>query len=200
MKFAKPTYDAAAKLYTCKITESVRFSSRVEGAASQDPHANPEVELSTLTNRLIGQTKGWFSKPLTQEFLSGKVKVSIPTLSAEDPFEGSLFWKITELVISKDVFLFKCEIVDKCEDEKICIDFPADEELPEEIEDIPLGSNGKALGIGPTRQQIQKEKVLQARTKAARALFKAERMTQEYCDEFGQDTDWEDENTSDIEN
>jgi hypothetical protein len=34
---------------------------------------------------------------------------------------------------------------------------------------------------------------MRAREKAARALFHAERLTQEYCSIYGEDTDWEEE-------
>jgi hypothetical protein len=89
---------------------------------------------------------------------------------------------MVSLTISKEVFLLKFEIIAQKEDEKICIKFD-EEELPfQQVE---------AIAIGPTRRQIQKKNVLKARGKAARSLFTAERLTQAYCEEFGEDTDWE---------
>jgi hypothetical protein len=98
------------------------------------------------------------------------------------------------------------------EDEKLSLDFPEDEHMHEQKqeqqqqqkeqeqkiqdEEIPMGAEeeeGEVIGIGPTRQQLDKQKVMRVREKAARALFHAERLTQEYCTAYGEDTDWEEE-------
>jgi hypothetical protein len=49
------------------------------------------------------------------------------------------------------------------------------------------------MSIGPTRRILQKHAVMKARARAARALFKAEALTQDYIRQYGEDTDWEDE-------
>jgi len=109
-------------------------------------------------------------------------------------------WQAKKLVISKDSFLFACAIVAQVEDEKLSLDFPDDEHMQQNKEaalneEIPMGAEeeGEVIGIGPTRQQLDKKKVMRSREKAARALFQAERLTQEYCAVYGEDTDWEEE-------
>lgn len=114
-------------------------------------------------------------------------------------FEGEIEFQLQGLTISKEVFLLRYAIITLKEDEKICIELDEVTEVTEakEVEDeIPMADK-EVLGLGPTRQQIIKEKVLKMRAKAARALFVAERLTQEYYEEFGEDTDWEDETLSD---
>jgi hypothetical protein len=143
---------------------------------------------------LIKSTQGWFSKPLTEEFLKGKIQYDIPTSVPEqvaETFEGLVEWQIQRLIISKEQFLFVCVIVNTVEDEKVSLEFPEEPEAKEPEEEIPL-HEVEPLGIGPTRRSLEKERVLSARTKAARALFHAERLTQEFYQAFGE-TDWEDE-------
>jgi hypothetical protein len=108
-------------------------------------------------------------------------------------FEGEVEFQLQGLTISKEVFLLRYAIIALKEDEKICIELDEAKEVEDEI---PMATK-EVLGLGPTRQQIVKEKVLKMRAKAARALFVAERLTQEYYQEFGEDTDWEDETLSD---
>jgi hypothetical protein len=203
MKFTKPAYDAKARIYTCDITDGFRLSVRREGGVFVK-------ELSDLINtneritHLISVTQGWFSKPLTEEFLNGKIRYDIPTEDIPPTFEGSVEWQAKKLVISKDSFSFTCAIVALLEDEKLSLDFPDDEQQQQQQqqqdaaldEEIPMGAaeeEGEIIGIGPTRQQLDKKKVMRAREKAARALFHAERLTQEYCAIYGEDTDWEEE-------
>lgn len=178
-KLGKPVYDSSAKLYTCSITNGFRLMARrEEGQFTPQPTINKEE----LAKFIVVATKGWFSKPLTEEFLHDKIQANIPTSSLAEGFEGSVEWQMVSLTISKDVFLLSFDLTSQKEDEKICIKFEEDE--------IPL-HQAEAIAIGPTRQQIQKKNVLKARAKAARSLFTAERLTQNYCEEFGEDTDWE---------
>lgn len=206
MKFTKPTYDAKQRLYTCDVTDGFRFSVRREcGSFVKDPASC--IDSDERIAHLIKSTQGWFSKPLTEEFLKGKIQYDIPTSSAEqvgicsakplvsfsETFEGLVEWQIQRLIISKEQFLFVCAVIQTVEDEKVSLEFP-EEPAPEEPspeEEIPLHEEAP-LGIGPTRRSLEKEKVLSARTKAARALFHAERLTQEFYQNFGE-TDWEDE-------
>jgi hypothetical protein len=178
-KLGKPVYDSSAKVYTCSITNGFRLiARREEGRFTSELDMNKE----DLARFIVSATHGWFSKPVTEEFLKDKIQLSIPTSALAEGFEGSVQWQMVSLTISKEVFLLSFVIVEQKEDEKICIKFEED--------DIPL-QQAEAVAIGPTRQQIQKKNVLKARAKAARSLFTAERLTQAYCEEFGEDTDWE---------
>ena len=186
MKFTKPSYDAKQRVYTCDVTDGFRFSVRREGGCLVKA---PEscIDSDERMNHLIKSTQGWFSKPLTEDFLKGKIRYDIPT-SIPETFEGLIEWQIERLIISKEEFLFVCGIARTVEDEKVSLEFP--EEPPVE-EEIPLHEEAP-LGIGPTRRSLEKEKVFSARAKAARALFHAERLTQDFYQAFGE-TDWEDE-------
>jgi hypothetical protein len=191
MKFTKPTYDAKQRVYTCDVTDGFRFSVRREcGSLVKDPASC--IDSDERISHLIKSTQGWFSKPLSEEFLKGKIQYDIPT-SVPETFEGLIEWQIQRLIISKEQFLFVCVVTQAVEDEKVSLEFP-EEPVPtpkEPEEEIPLHEE-PPLGIGPTRRRLEKEKVLSARTKAARALFHAERLTQEFYQAFGE-TDWEDE-------
>jgi len=178
-KLGKPVYDSSAKLYTCSITNGFRLTARREEGGFV-----PELEINKeeLAKFIVTATQGWFSKPLTEEFLKDKIQLTIPTSSLAETFEGSVEWQMISLTISKEVFLLTFDLISQKEDEKICIKFEEDE--------IPL-QPAETISIGPTRRQIQKKNVLKARAKAARSLFTAERLTQAYCEDFGEDTDWE---------
>ena len=178
-KLGKPVYDSSAKLYTCSITNGFRLTARRE-----EGRFVPELEINKeeLAKFIVTATQGWFSKPLTEEFLKDKIQLTIPTSSLAETFEGSVEWQMISLTISKEVFLLTFDLISQKEDEKICIKFEEDE--------IPL-QPAETISIGPTRRQIQKKNVLKARAKAARSLFTAERLTQAYCEDFGEDTDWE---------
>jgi len=200
MKFTKPAYDAKARIYTCDITDGFRLCVRREAGAFVKEFSDC-IDTNERVKHLIHATQGWFSKPLTEDFLSGKIRYDIPTADIPPSFEGSVEWQAKKLLISKESFLFICAIVALVEDEKLSLDFPDDEheqQLQEKEtsldEEIPMGAEEQeVIGIGPTRQQLDKKKVMRAREKAARALFHAERLTQEYCAVYGEDTDWEEE-------
>jgi len=210
MKFTKPAYDAKARIYTCDITDGFRLCVRREGGAFLKEFSDC-IDTNERIKHLIHATQGWFSKPLTEDFLNGKIRYDIPTEDIPPTFEGSVEWQAKKLVISKESFLFICSIVAQVEDEKLSLDFPDDEQQQEQEqqkqedlaldEEIPMGAGegGEVIGIGPTRQQLDKKKVMRAREKAARALFHAERLTQEYCTVYGEDTDWEEEDEEEEE-
>lgn len=206
MKFTKPAYDAKARIYTCDITDGFRLCVRRESGAFVKEFSDC-IDTNERVRHLIHATQGWFSKPLTEEFLNGKIRYDIPTADIPPTFEGSVEWQAKKLVISKDSFLFSCAILAQVEDEKLSLDFPDDEHLQQQQEaaldeEIPMGAEeegGEVIGIGPTRQQLDKKKVIRAREKAARALFHAERLTQEYCSVYGEDTDWEEEDEEEEE-
>jgi hypothetical protein len=191
MKLGKPVYDSAAKLYNCVVSDGVRFTVRREEGVFANP-LELFVDKNMLIESILNGTKGWFTKALTQDYLSQRLQTEFPTSNI---FEGEIEFQLQGLTISKEVFLLRYVITNEKEDEKICIELEPPE--PEEPEiDIPMAEK-EVMGLGPTRQQITKEKVLKMRRKAARALFIAERLTQEYYEEFGEDTDWEDETLSD---
>jgi hypothetical protein len=158
-KLGKPVYDSSAKVYTCSITNGFRLRARrEEGRFTSELDMNKE----DLARFIVSATNGWFSKPLTEEFLKDKIQLTIPTGSLPESFEGLVEWQMMSLTISKDVFLLAFQVIEQKEDEKICIKFEEDE--------IPL-QQAEVVAIGPTRQQIQKKNVLKARAKAARSLF-----------------------------
>jgi hypothetical protein len=195
MKLGKPVYDSAAKLYNCVVSDGVRFTVRREEGVFVKP-LDLFVDKNMLIESILSGTKGWFTKPLTQDYLSQRLQTEFPTPNI---FEGEIEFQLQGLTISKEVFLLRYVITNEKEDEKICIeleDAEKEQEMPEPTESIPMADK-EVMGLGPTRQQITKEKVLKMRRKAARALFIAERLTQEYYEEFGEDTDWEDETLSD---
>jgi len=183
MKLGKPIYDSTAKLYNCPVNNGVRFSVRKEeGKFVND--LNTFLDKDMMAEHIVKATTGWFTKPLTPDYLKERLRGEFPT--CDDSFEGEVEFEIQSLTISKDVFLLRYGIVAMKPDEKICIQFEEDIEVPVKEEKSDT-----------TRRQIIKQKVLQTRAKAARALFMAERLTQEYYEEFGEDTDWEDETLSD---
>jgi hypothetical protein len=196
MKLGKPVYNAKDKVYTCDITDGFRFKTRRDEkqlATSFTQYEKDNKEL--LTKTFVSLTQGWFSKPLTEEYVISRICFNIPTESIEDSFEGVLEWVCIRVIITKESFMFVYELVLKKEDEKVVIDF-AEEEEEVDISGIPVVSE-ETIGIGPTRQYLDKKKVLSLRLKAARCLFQAERATQRYGELYGEDTDWEDEDEED---
>ena len=193
MKLGKPVYDSATKLYNCPVSDGVRFSVRRE-EGSFVKELDSFVDKDMLIQEILKGTTGWFTKPLTQDYLSQRLQAEFPT--SPDAFEGEIEFQLQGLTISKEVFLLRYAIVAAKEDEKICIELDNAVDAKEVDDEIPMADK-EVLGLGPTRQHLVKEKVLKMRAKAARALFIAERLTQEYYEEFGEDTDWEDETLSD---
>ena len=194
MKILKPSYNSTTKVYTCELVDGFRLSvSKDDGVVSPPLDELTGSLLKDLIPIIIDSTKGWFSTPLTQEWLIKRVKFDIPIdpMSAPD-FEGSVEYVASQLIISKEVFLFQCSVAQVKAAEKIVISFEDDKNSVKE-EDLPI-SKEEVIGIGPTRRILQKEFVMKARIKAARALFNAERLSQEFLEEYG-DTDWESEDS-----
>lgn len=196
MKFQPPKFYADRKLYISDVQDGDEFEQRIE---STDSFAVPQSTLESrfesqkdsIVQALLEGTKGWFSKPLSQQWLRSKCKIRLQTFDAGLPIPagkaGNLRWKITQLEITKDTFSLLWNVVEVLPDPII--------ELEEEE---PVSAEGAAhvsslLSSGD--RTAQKEKVLQARRRAARALYKAERLIQEYCSIWGDDTDWEDEDS-----
>ena len=184
MKFGKPTYLADKKIYTSEISDGFRCESLFENKSFTPALESFQETLKpSLTHIVITATKGWFSKGLTEQWLSERIFLQFPNNDLSD-FEGTLVWQATTLVISKEQFIFHMSLIEKREVEKILIEFP--EEIPPEK---PIRQNSSI-----PREDL-KRKVLKAREIAGRALFKAERLTQEYCDAYGDETDWEESDT-----
>ena len=192
MKLGKPVYDSATKLYNCAVSDGVRFTVRMEEGVFVNP-LDSFVGKDTLIEEILKGTTGWFTKPLTQDYLSQRLRTEFPT---PPQIEGEIEFQLQGLTISKEVFLLRYTIIGAKEDEKICIELDDITDAKEVEDEIPMDDK-EVMGLGPTRQQIVKQTVLKMRAKAARALFVAERLTQEYYQEFGEDTDWEDESLSD---
>jgi bifunctional DNase/RNase len=101
------------------------------------------------------------------------------------------------LHIYKEAFVVEYKLTDTKENEKVCINFHEDEESkPLEVEAkeaTALEANAEAKEEQEKIRHEMKQKVLQARQRAARALFKAEELMHTFVEKYGMDTDWEDE-------
>lgn len=196
MKFARPTYDSKEKMYSSEILDGFRFSSEREDSVFTPTLETFQTQTSLIPT-IITLTQGWFSKPLTQEYLTPRLTYSIQNDLPTD-FEGTVEWQAKRLTITKDVFTIHCAIVDMKRVEKVVIDFHEDAEAGAGAEAEIPEAVGEVVGIGPTRRMLHKKSVAAARSKAARALFKAERMMQEYTNLYG-DSDWETDSDSDLD-
>jgi hypothetical protein len=202
MRLSKPRYDSTKKVYESAILDGLRLTAEVE--AGQPPPATLQTEcIPSLTECILKQTVGWFTKPITETWLAGKVRVSFDAIPAD--FDGRVTWAAQRLLISKDVFMVEFTSVESVPTPPVAIDFG--EEEPAAVAP-PVAAPAAPPVAAPATEsledlrQIQKAKVMKARLRAARALFTAERMTQDYIQEFclEEDTDWEEsdeENESD---
>lgn len=195
MKIFKPKYDSVEKVYLCELGgEKPRFDIiyDLERPSIHPEEVAKEMYSVLLKHFLLRETKGWFSKPITDEWLSTRLHHVVSSPDIPNDWEGTVGWTVKEVKITKEKFTFYWIIDKKQEKEKVIIDI--DEEEKEEVDEevIPM-TNVDPMSIGPTRRILQKHTVMKARARAARALFKAEAMTQEYIRQYGEDTDWEDE-------
>jgi hypothetical protein len=197
MKIHKPSYNAATKTYTCELSDGFRLTLEKEREEAVSSPQVTDALINSLTQTVIDSTVGWFTKPLTKEWLSTRIFVDVPTTEVPGDFDGKAEFVAVQLVISKEEFRFRCRVSSLVPAEKVVIAFDEPEEVKAE-DAIPENSDLEPLGIGPTRRILQKAQVIKQRTRAARALFRAERLTQEYIQLYGaEDTDWEDENDDD---
>jgi hypothetical protein len=188
MKLLKPVYNQEFKVYDSAVEGGARRIRTKEGDVWTPP-LNEESD--EYINWLIDSTKGWFTKPITKEWLTPRLEHTYETTKLPAAFEGTVEWLLTGISITKERFFIHWKVDSFKEAPKVVIEF--EEEQPEEVEIVSEAKAEEILAIGPTRRVLHKHKVLQERAKAARALFKAERMTQEYIQLYGEDTDWEDE-------
>jgi hypothetical protein len=173
MKIQKPSYNASTRLYTCQLSDGFRLKTSYEDGVSKELYNTSDVTAS-LIQPIIEGTAGWFTKPLSPEWLKPRIRLTIPTGDVPSEFEGTAEFVADKLLISKDEFVFALAMGEMKKSEKVVIEFQ-EEELP-------------------AKHPLQKSDVLKAREKAAKALFRAEMLTQEYIRlRGGEDTDWEDE-------
>ena len=174
MKIQKPSYNASTRLYTCQLTDGFRLKTSFEDGVTKDLYNTDDV-IASLIQPIIEGTAGWFTKPLTPEWLKPRIRLTIPTGDVPSEFEGTAEFVADKLLISKDEFVFAMAMGEMKKSEKVVIEFQ-EEELPAKV------------------AHLQKSDVLKAREKAAKALFRAEMLTQEYIRQRGgEDTDWEDD-------
>jgi hypothetical protein len=199
MRFSKPRYDSVKKVYESILTEGLRFTTEVEGGQAKSA---PTDLLPPLTQAILANTVGWFSKPITEAWLTGKIQMILAPIPAE--FDGMCTWSANRLIISKEVFLVEFALVESIPTPPVTIDFEGDEaaEVAAEVAAAeavpPVAPPPEPTVDAPANRRLQKQRVMKARLRAARALFMAERLTQDYIEEFcgDQDTEWEDESDS----
>jgi hypothetical protein len=183
MKLGRPTYSKETQVYVCECKDEeqiFRFeSSMEEGKWVPDMNAHLEKTRDAMISVLVEATTGWFSKPLTKEWLVPRLRYTIPTGDISADFEGTCRW-----VLAKSVYIEGnlCVRVCSCR-----------EAINERYRLIDLQEDTSA----PRTKVEKKAVVLRARRRAAMALLKAERLMQAYAEEFGEDTDWEDEEEED---
>jgi hypothetical protein len=191
MRLLKPVYDGSKKVYICDIkdAESFTYVSDVYGdplSWTKSPSSFYEETLPRCVTTILSQTQGWFSKPLAEDWLIQHLTYSIPTESIENGFDGSATYTPQRLHISKDAFVIEFKLTDTKVAEKVCIEFQEEAPVVEQpVEQQHVASN-------EVIRQEMKNKVLQARQRAARALFKAEELMHSYVEKYGMDADWED--------
>ena len=123
-----------------------------------------------------------------------------PLVESPAEWEGTLELTIKELVITKEKFTFIWIIDKRQEKEKVVIQLEEEDPEQKEVDEEGLPMAGvDPMSIGPTRRILQKHAVMKARARAARALFKAESITHEYVRQYGEDTDWEDDDGSSVD-
>jgi hypothetical protein len=191
MKFNKPVYDAVEKTYSSGVKDGLRYEAEYEDSSltpSLESIKSSILDESTALS-IVDLTKSWFSKPITKDWLLPRLECFLP--SPEVSFEGKCIWTFDTLRITKDKFilLFTLQTIPA---EKICIEFP-EVHPPTPVEEPKL-----PLSELQTRREQEKALVVSARLRAAKALFKAERLTQAYVQAYGE-TDWEDELEEDSE-
>jgi len=187
-RLSRPVYDNTTKTYTCDLSDGFRFETEQDDTVFT-PGLDKAFEWyhESVVEQLLVLTKGWFSKPLTKDWLLSRIKFDM--VYNNEKFEGTVVWQANKLIITKDAFLFKLVIVEQKKREPVIIDFE------DGIDSV--APDTEVLSIGPTRRDLQKKMVMEARSKAARSLFKAERLTNEYISLYGEDTDWDESDNED---
>jgi hypothetical protein len=189
MKLGKPVYAKESQTYVCECKDEehiFRVESYLEGGKWSVPlDSHIEKTREDMISFLLTETTGWFSKPLTKEWLLSRLHYTIPTSDIPVEFEGMCRWTFAKLYISKESFI--CEFVLS---EKVAHKLPLIDLQEDVVAEVAVVAEDSKYS--PTREE-RKSSVLLARRRAAMALLKAERMMQAYAGEFGENTDWEDE-------
>ena len=189
MKLGKPIYAKDNQVYVCECRDeegTFRIESSLEGGKWSLPlESHLTNTREKMISFLLGETTGWFSKPLTKEWLLSRLRYTIPTGDIHPEFEGVCRWSLDKLLISKESFVCVFILTEKVDLALPLIDLQEDEVSP-------TAKDSKDSKDIPTREE-KKASVLLARRRAAMALLKAERLMHAYAEEFGEDTDWEDD-------
>lgn len=195
MKYSKPRYDTKQQIYYVDIQDGIRFRMECEGGKSNvSLESLFHEQMNSIVQETIQLTQGWFSKPLTPDYLRPRLACQYPTQNLES-YDGTLEFALTALIITKQAFTFEIKLINYTPTERLVIDLPEDEQK-EDVE-LPVEDSGEpALTVGPTRRRMVKLHVMRARARAARALYKAEQLTQAYCEAYGDDTDWDEDDSS----
>lgn len=199
MKFSKPQYDAKEQIYRASIQDGIQIvNHREDGTWKESFDTLFQSISSNLIQQTIQHTQGWFSKPLTPEYLKPRLQFQCPTEEFTQ-FEGSVIFELSSLSISKQSFLFYLSVLSTTPFEKCVIDLAEGEEEVQDnkSESPPLEDDAEPLTVGPTRRRLMKIYVMRARARAAKACFKAEEMARAYCDAFGEETDWDESDEED---
>jgi len=189
MKLGRPNYSKETQLYVCECKDEENIF-RIESIV-EDGNWTPALEHHLERTRdqmisvLMSKTEGWFSKPLTRDWLLSKLRYTIPTSEIASDFHGRCAWMANKLNISKDSFTVEFTLVEKLSNMVPLIDLHVIE-----LEDAPTPVTPD---LAASLREEKKLEALRARRRAGMALLKAERLMQSYAAEFGEDTDWEDE-------
>jgi hypothetical protein len=188
MKLGRPNYSKETQLYVCECKDEENIF-RIESIV-EDGKWTPALEdhlertRDQMISVLLEKTEGWFSKPLTKEWLLSKLRYTIPTSEIASDFEGRCAWMVNKLNISKDSFTVDFILVEKLSNMVPLIDLHVIElETPTPV----------TPDLAASLREEKKLEAIRARRRAGMALLKAERLMQSYAAEFGEDTDWEDE-------
>ena len=186
MKIGRPVYSKETQVYVCECSgDAFRFESVVEGGQwKPELSAHLESSREQMIGTIVDGTTGWFSKPLTREWLQSKLVYKLPT-DVPTEFEGVVRWRMSRLHISKETFTCEFVVYERVMNPVPLIDLHEEEKEPvkEQAKEPPKSQDKKA----------KKDAALLARRRAAMALLKAERLIQAYSEEFGEDTEWEEE-------
>ena len=187
MKIGRPVYSKETQVYVCECSgDSFRFESVVEGGQWK-PELSTHLESTReqMITTIVDGTTGWFSKPLTRDWLQSKLVYKLPT-DVPTEFEGVVRWRMSRLHISKETFTCEFVVYERVLNAVPLIDLH-EEEKEQEQEPVKEQEPPKE------HKKKAKETALLARRRAAMALLKAERLMQAYSEEFGEDTEWEEE-------
>ena len=199
MKFTRPTYNSTQQFYYSGVKDGFRLESEVDDSSFSPSidSLKSSVLTHSIASSIVDLTKSWFSKPISIDWLFPRLDCLLPL--PDSSFEGKCIWTLVEFIITKDKFTLKFDL-QSLPAEKITLDFydpppsPPSPPSPPPVESSPspVESSSSNSNDLTTRRKDQKSLVLLARQRAAKALFKAERLTQAYVQAYGE-TDWEDE-------